>query len=533
MFQHKTGLPILLLFSIFILFGCAAEETNTAQITAVPSATQLAPPVTSPEQPTFTAVSTLPPINTATPAPTLSPEPSSTPTTLPISPTPRPTLVPTATPTLELIELLTERYPSIEALEVYLLGIPDGYFQTTYPISQDYLIDEFRYRGLTDGVELIYQDVNGDDVEDLIVSDVFTVAILLWLDESYSAPFILVGSTLKYAPSSKVTLEDWTNDDIPEIIFDYRGDSGGTGIRFYYWYRFIITCTETNCHIAWAPQVTHLTDDGNFGGMTLIRSTFEIEADEQDGVFVEQKWEGFSVYDSDFTPQFWALEGAYSPSEYLKVFTTTVSIYTWNGNTFEFVKDEDIADAYEIAEDANLIASNATDTASVTYESNHSLGQLNDVCQLVVNKKSVGKLFGCKGNFTSVEWTDIVGSEAPEIVVRTLSAPQPYDRDYNLMADIWCVHQRYIIYQWDGENAVEIANIAGCVVQSDLYGVKMLDFDGDSQVEIVAASSWFTERDCYPEPSYSCWYEFGYTNQVYKWNGSEFVFWLETEDDID
>lgn len=533
MFRYKTALYTLLLFIIFILFGCAAEGTNTAQITMVPSPTHLVTPVSLIEQPRATAVPTLPPINTATPAPTLSPEPSSTPTTPPTSPTSRPTLAPSATPTLEPIELLGNRYPSNEALEAYLLGIPYGYFKATSPNDRDFLVDQFRYRGLTDGVDLIYQDVNGDRVEDLIVSDELTVAILLWLDESYSAPFILVGSPIKYAPSSKVSLEDWTNDDIPEIIFDYRGDSGGTGIRFYYWYRFIITCKEKNCHIIWSPRVAHLTDDYNYGGMTLMRSTLEILTDDNEQPYVEQRWEGFSVYDSDFTPQFWAIEGAYSPSEYLKVFTTTVSTYIWNGNMFEFAKDEDIADAYEIAGDANLIASNGTDTASVTYESNHWLGQLNDVCQLVVNKKSIGNPFGCKGNFTSVEWTDVVDSEAPEIVVHTLSGKQPYDLDYNLMADIWCMHQRYIIYQWDGENAVEIANIAGCVVQSDLYGAKLLDFDGDGQVEIVAASSWFTERDCYPEPSYSCWYEFGYANQVYKWNGSEFVFWLETEDDID
>ncbi len=531
MFRYKTELYTLLLSTIFILFGCAAEGTNTAQITAVPSATQLATEVSLADQSTATAVSTLPPTNTAAPSPTSSPKPSSTPTTLPISPTP--TLVPSATPTLEPIELLTERYPSIEALEAHLLGIPNGYFQTTYPISQDFLIDEFRYRGLTDGVELIYQDVNGDDVEDLIVSDVFTVAILLWLDESYSAPFILVGSTLKYAPSSKVTLEDWTNDDIPEIIFDYRGDSGGTGTIFYSWYRFIITCTETNCHIAWAPQITYLTDVGNFGGMTLRRSTLRIEPNEKDSVYVEQKSDGFSIYDPFFTSQFWPTEETPSPIEHLTVLTTTVSTYAWSGDLFELVREENTADAYVIAPEPVLLAENGTDTLSISYESNHAAGELNDVCQSFINQEPLGDPFGCKGNFTTVEWKDIVGDETPEIIIQTISGSWPRDLDYNLLTDISCVHQRYIIYQWDGENAVEIANIAGCVVQSDLYGVKMRDFDGDGQVEIIAASSWFTERDCYPEPSYSCWYEFGYTNQVYKWNGSEFVFWLESEDDID
>ncbi len=239
MFQNKfTVCAFIFLCGVFLLIGCAYEKTETARTTLAPtskisdSATRLP---TRPPTKTFTPKPSTTPTQTQTA--TLSPTPSSTPTKI-ISPTPRPTLPPSPTPTLEPVELLADRYPTIDNLEAYLLDVPDGYFKTT-SFDREYLINEFRNRGLTTGAELIYQDINGDGVADLIVSDRLTVAIFLWLENRYSAPFILVGSGWKYAPSSKVTLEDWTNDGIPEIIFDYRGDAGGTGISFNVWDRFI------------------------------------------------------------------------------------------------------------------------------------------------------------------------------------------------------------------------------------------------------------------------------------------------------
>ncbi|MCA9984300.1 MAG: hypothetical protein KDE59_08405, partial [Anaerolineales bacterium] len=88
-------------------------------------------------------------------------------------------------------------------------------------------------------------------------------------------------------------------------------------------------------------------------------------------------------------------------------------------------------------------------------------------------------------------------------------------------------HQRQIIYQWDGEQAIEIANIAGCVVRSNLFGVELVDYDGDGHLEILAASSWTSNVDCVPTSRLPCWYHFGYTTQVYRWDGFGFTYVAE------
>jgi hypothetical protein len=120
---------------------------------------------------------------------------------------------------------------------------------------------------------------------------------------------------------------------------------------------------------------------------------------------------------------------------------------------------------------------------------------------------------------------DITNDSEKEIVIITFSGKWPTDTDSNQLSDIDCVHQRLLSYQWINNTAVEIANVAGCVVQSDLYGVRMEDLEGDGQLEIIAADGWTTEPFCYEsDDAYlGCWYEFGYHNLIYRWNGSQFA----------
>lgn len=85
------------------------------------------------------------------------------------------------------------------------------------------------FSGPVEGFELFYADVNGDQVEDLIVGDELKVAILLWDGSQYQEGFKTGYAFWKYRPAGRVTLEDWTMDGVPEVVFDYRGDTGGTG----------------------------------------------------------------------------------------------------------------------------------------------------------------------------------------------------------------------------------------------------------------------------------------------------------------
>jgi hypothetical protein len=100
----------------------------------------------------------------------------------------------------------------------------------------------------------------------------------------------------------------------------------------------------------------------------------------------------------------------------------------------------------------------------------------------------------------------------------------------NQLSDKDCVHQRLLAYQQMNSQLIEIANITGCVMQSDLYGVQIQDVDGDGQVEILAVDGVLTEPNCdetitpYAHERIYCWYELSQQDEIYRWNGSEFVY---------
>lgn len=141
-------------------------------------------------------------------------------------------------------------------------------------------------------------------------------------------------------------------------------------------------------------------------------------------------------------------------------------------------------------------------------------------CTLYVDNQIVGDAFDCKGNFTTVQWQDITNDGQEEIVIITLS----YGEKTELRET--CLQQHLLAYEWIGSEAVEIANIRGCVVEADLYGVRFDDLENDDQVEIVAADSWHTEPECFRDLCLggSEWFELGHRDEIYKWDGSSFVF---------
>lgn len=460
-----------------------------------------------------------------TPTATNSPTPSETPTPSPTV-TSRPTVTPTATPPMPAEEFLAIRYPQVEWMEAYLRNLPFEQFGRLVAADR-YAFDVFGYEGFSPEADLIYQDVNGDADADLIVADELLVGVFLWSGNSYAPPYLIAFPKLKYQPGSHVELADWTNDGVPEILFDYRGDTGGTGIVYTSWTRYIIRCLADSCEVALELPLTYLTDDYNGGGMTLMNSAVSLDASVPGQTLIEQVWEGFSIYNFDFSPGFYPYALADNPIESLKVLSTTLDSYRWNGLQFQPLNSVVLSNAYVVDQDAQLEAAYNGDAASVQYQHNGRGDAMNDVCQLYVNEMMVGLPFGCKRNFTQVSWQNLIGDEEPELVIRALSGKLPYDNDGNHMDDIQCMHQRQIIYQWDGEQAIEIANIAGCVVRSNLFGVELVDYDGDGHLEILAASSWTSNVDCVPTSRLPCWYHFGYTTQVYRWDGFGFTYVAE------
>ena len=454
--------------------------------------------------------------------------------------TPRPTFTPSSTltpspvPPLESSQLLKTRHPSFEEVGTFLLNLPTEYFNGVWWNPEDVASDVniFKtFRGITEALQLIYEDVNGDQQEDLIVTDVLLTAIFLWGGDEYLTPFVILGSEWKYWPASHTSFDDWTNDGVPEVLFDYRSDSGGTGVRYYGWERFVIHCGRDECNIVWDGLLTNIYTDSNLGGLTLFQSIISHNM-ENGQLWLEQNKTRFSIFDSYYWPpeEYWTVS-----LESLKVFTSTQDIYVWDGIQFDLTETKIIDEPYIIEQEALLAADNDFDHAIVTYENNHMEERNNDFCQLFVNDAPVGDFFGCKRNFTTVEWQDVTGDGLSEIIVTALSGANPkafagtwpdveYE-DWFTLSDIDCVHQHLLAYQWDGTTATEIADIEGCVVQADLYGVKWSDIDNDGQVEILTANDWFTETECIAEIRNSCWFEFDYENNIFKWNGIEFVLW--------
>ncbi len=492
---------------------------------------------TSTNEPSRTATPKVVDTFTSTSLPTKTPTqvPSQTPAEAPnptMTSTPQPTIMSSATP----VPTITNRQLSIEELETYLTDL-------------DLYIEPGFYGHV---VETMYEDVNGDGVDDLIVSDYMFVGVFLWRDDHYEGALIYQGDPWKYDPGSRVTLEDWTNDGVPEIVFDYREDTGGTGVRITDWTRYVIHCPDKvfSCHVIWAGELEGLGEVYGTGGITLSRANIEHTRDLHENPALEIVSESFALYGLGSVPYslpvgngILAYESGrkvegfpeFSPIESLKIFTSTKDIFVWNGSRYEWQETEILTPSITIDSQNGLEAINAEGTlATVTFKNNNDAGLNNDICQLNVDGQKIGLEFGCKYNFTQLEWQDVTGDGKEELVIIAYSGVY-MDTGFDGQVDFPdkdCIHQRMIIYQQIDSELEKIGDVTGCVVESNLYGVRFEDIDDNEQVEILAADGWFTDSRCSSrfsasgpeEKQKNCWYELGYQNEVYMWNGSEFVY---------
>jgi hypothetical protein len=427
---------------------------------------------------------------------------------------------------------LDARYPTIEELEAHLLNITSEEFRLHTPF--------------TTSVDFIFEDVNGDGEEDLIVSDFMTIGVLVWNNTHYREPFLIQKYPGRWDPSSRVYLEDWTNDGIPEVVFDYRIDGGVTGVRYADWTKSIVHClqiSEESCKVVWTGKIAAITNDYNGGGLDLYRADIgrNINDDGLISLFVTTNAIAVYSWGWHLAPNFSnspIISGLGDPTsglphdyylESLNVYTSTLSVFTWDGNTFAWQDTEILEPAISIDSQSSLEAlSNKGQTAIISAEFNNAPTYQNDSCQLIFDGVVAGTKFGCKQNFTTVYWQDITSDGQEELVIIVLSGAN--DEFGNQLSDKDCVHQRLLAYQQTNSQLIEIANITGCVMQSDLYGVQIQDVDGDGQVEILAVDGVLTEPNCdetitpYAHERIYCWYELSQQDEIYRWNGSEFVY---------
>ena len=472
------------------LFGCATSNPDTSSVVAVA-------PTQSEE--IFVVVTFTPVLPTATP----------TVTPLPPTPTPTMTASPTASPTP--LPRLTIREPDLPTLQSYLTSVPVRVFSEIEE-SPEYVEDYFVEFPLTDGTQMIYEDVTGNGELDLILADLQpyiwgrgALVVLLW-EDGYGEPLLLTGFA-KYSPNHRVLFEDWTGDGIPEIIYDFQSDTGGPGYIGTTRTRYVIHCQQ-QCDVIW----WHVTGQHE-SYYTVGWTQTEVEQTTIAGnpaLLVSSE--------SFYPPQLqYVASDVYSRG--LQVLTSTEKIYTWDGMLFELSEERVVSLPYHVESQVMLTATHSSGVEAIVlpeFNEDDLLYPIYD-CTLFVNDIAVHEPSPCHPEFTIVAWRDIIGDGREEIVVTALAFAE----------------QRLLAFRWNGTEARLIADVTGDVIRPDLFGVALDDLDGDGQLEIRAGlfdrsslSFCSMYQNIYSEDLREvevCWDDWHFTEVVYKWNGFQYV----------
>ena len=495
--------------TFLILFWGVFVSCQSDAPTVEPTGTAVSPPqveLAMETAVTSTSPSTNPPTNT----PTLEPSLTAT-ATLP----PTPTAIATATATVTAVPTpsysLTQREPELVEIEEFLSLSPVLFFYPDRGVELISLNDYFFENDLTEYTEVFYEDVNGDGENDLILADMFPfvwsngfVVISLWNGNQYNTPLVVMDGA-KYQPGLQVSFEDWTNDAVPEVIFDFRADTGGTGFIEYTWKRFVIHC-QTSCNVAWWGLTGQLSKYNSTIGLT----TREIErkVNESDDPMITIIDESFYAPDRS---GFGTISGSY------RVFTSTMTVYTWNGSLFEQTDEQIIAPEEMDRIDSVLSAtSEEGKPATITSEFDDSdMLKPIFICTLQIDNLILDENFECLPDYTRLFWQDIANDGKEELVVLATGLGT----------------QQLLAFEVNEQEVVQVANVTGDIIRSDLFGVRLEDVDGDGQLEILAGRGHLTEEtdckiyeDIYPDPWEFCWWnELNLWEEIYRWDGGRFV----------
>ena len=381
-------------------------------------------------------------------------------------------------------------------------------------INDDGLPDEVsRYYDNYIGMAIIKVDVTGDGVIDFVIPGWHGIIVVPSSENGYGEPYWMkAGWSRASLPEIEIIFQDLTGDDIPEIIYNEGLWGGGTGLWSYEVNRSIIHCIGTGCSEIWSGLVYREIHDYNSGGLSVYRASFASNYDEDGNSSIKITDEGFSIHccmkfgTSDHP------EGSKALNPLL-IFPSIISIYSFEDGVFNKADEQIVSLEKTIESKSRLVSTSSSGTiAAISWEFNMSASNANDYCQIAVESSALGDYFGCRHDFTEVGWQDITGDGKEDIVITAYSSGYPYGPE-ELISDEICMHQRIIAYSEEDDGYRLIANIAGCVLEEDLFGVKLEDITGDGEPEIIAAHL-ITETDEYP-------------TRAYKWNGDEFVMWSE------
>lgn len=421
------------------------------------------------------------------------------------------------TPEVTPIAKLTSRNPTIQELEGYL-------FYYLPASTQDYINEYgksyfFRWE---DDAPTIYKDVNGDAENDLIVEGYQYVAVMVWLGNEYSEPLQVHTRSGARDSWSEVSFEDWTDDGIPEIVFNHKIAISGTGIGGNVWHRTIIHCFETSCANVWEGEiaqyyyVTSYTD-----GLSLRRTLISDLPQGENKI-------GFEILSTDFAfacTYSCALvvdlplpEGSPVQQEPFRTGGTTLSRYEWNGSRFHLVHEEILEEAslMEIASQIEATSELGVASIQLNFVTPEYAYVETQQCQIVVDDNLLGDPFFCL--FPFVSWQDVIGDEQLELVVSAYGG-----RNYTVEEGEYdCGHQRMIVFELQGDDFAEIANVTGCISQPDLFGVRLEDIDDDPALEIISAGNIYNLAEFDSCDFGYCLYELSQTDEIYDWDGNAF-----------
>lgn len=389
---------------------------------------------------------------------------------------------------------LIERRPSPSTMDEYLN-------QFIHPRQ----VEIFGYR--TEHSRWQYADVSGDGEDDLILSGYISgggtfVNVLVWMDNHYCAPYM----TSTYAlGGGAVTLEDWTNDDIPDLIFDTRS-YGHSSVDSYSltWSTTVVTCQNENCRtILNLPRIFHYSQDSS--GRTSTIST-DFERSNMSGIpSIHTRSEGFRLGSPayDTTP--------------LVIYPTTDRTYQWNGTTFE-ITQENGAWSGAVTNSMQILTATSTTgvNAAIMLESNDDyspygmpFGTMR--CHLFIGEQEFFAPL-CYDRFVQVQWQDVTNDGEEELLFSTMGGLQKGQN---------CIHRNVTIIQLIDGDPTRLGVLSGCIIQANLYGVRVEDIDGDGQVELIAAKRLIDGEQSEVESPNRPWPI--QLETVYRFNGTQFV----------
>lgn len=483
--------PLSALLFALLLVACAplpgptlspASPTTNRTITLQPTTTSVSlttPSPANPIRPTITPLRTRPP--TRTPFPTLryvSPERTWT----PIPPPP-----------------LTARWPTVEEFRAYLDSFEENYYAF----------------GLSRYIDIQYVDLSGDGELDLIAFQPRSIAVLVWDGSAYGPPFFRGASEWKYRPASNYTLEDWTNDGTPEVIYTTLDDAGGTSIFCRQWYTTTIHCTNdpATCQPVWSGVTgayntgQYLAPDQPFGPDITVRwAPVTLTTTPGDAVYLTHTSEAIALFtygDCDNTSQFPAFD-----SRGINVYPSTTKTYQWDSTTFALIDEK-----------VNNPATTVPRTLSLDATSSQGdIALLDDDCKLILNGTPLTTQVGCP-DYGTLHWQDLTRDGREELIAVTVGFDGSDRRRL-------CAIQHLTALDVSTQPPREVANVQGCIMRSDYFGVRIDDINADGQSEILAAQIWpFAPSDCDVfSPTNPCWFELGYDVRVHTFDGTRFTY---------